>query len=367
VAKKKPVKKPKEPEVIEKYEISNAVEKPEGFVAELEKKGSIKDKLSEIDLTKELAQPKELPRVKEYKAVTAEDFKPKKTLKDEKSEKKKVVKEKDLLSFDEPKSETPEKKKKPKKEEKVVEKVVEKKPISKTKRKKLAHDEWITISYNPKVLPHDSTHLDIPLHVENTGNMNINSVEYNVSSTINLRLEGKNGNVPAGFLLPVGGSGNVTLQLSFKTFDRAQTLNGNVLYTVDKKGTPEKKTLPFKLKLPCSMFFVPKTITQETFSNLIKGKEVTFSAIKKVKLNEKIKDFNSCIKEVATHLNCSVIGSAQDRAFLYGLSVQNHHLAVVLLIKGDTEVTIEIRTPMDSITNDLISEIVHLFKPVVTK
>jgi len=64
-----------------------------------------------------------------------------------------------LLSFDEPspKKEEPKTKEQPKDS---------KKP--KVKRKKVAHDEFISVSFNPKVLPHDSTHIDIPLHLEKT-------------------------------------------------------------------------------------------------------------------------------------------------------------------------------------------------------
>jgi AP-3 complex subunit delta-1 len=365
--KKKP-KKPKEPEVIEKYEISSAVEKPEGYDETKVVKAAIKDKLSGVEFT--ITNDKELPKVKEYKNAALEKKVVEEPKKDEKVVKKKNTKNGDLLSFDEPKKDVvstvvekvePVKKetktRTPKKEEKVVEK-----KVTKTKRKKIAHDETMIVSQAPKVTPHDSTHLDIPIHLENTGTMNITSVEYNISSTVNLQLSGKSGNVPTGFQLYVGKSGDFIIPLTFKQVDKAYLLHGNILYTIDKKGTPEKKTLPFKIRLPVSTFFVPKTIAQETLSGLIKNGEIAVSAIKKIRVNEKVPDFPSVIKEITTHLNVTVIGTSQTQAFLYGASVQGHHLAVILLCKDGVEITLEIRSASDSITTDILNEVIHMFK-----
>jgi len=178
---------------------------------------------------------------------------------------------------------------------------------------------------------------------------------------MNLRFEGKQGNISAGFQLPPNDTGDITLNLGFKTFERAQTLGGTIFYSLDKKGS-EKKSLPFKLKFPCSMFFCTKQISQDQLSQFIKNKEIPYTVNKKSKYTEKVKDFTSAIKEISSQLNLAIIGTVQNTSsFLYGGSVQNHHLAVILQTKGETEITIEVRCSVDSIANEIMSEIVHLF------
>lgn len=106
------------------------------------------------------------------------------------------------------------------------------------KKKRLAKDENLKISYDPKTKPIDANHLDIAVELENTSNFTIKTIDYDVVNILNTQLirsgNQSSGPIRANFSLKAGEKNNVILKLVFKSIERPQKLNGQIDYTIEK-------------------------------------------------------------------------------------------------------------------------------------
>eukprot|EP01080_Neovahlkampfia_damariscottae_P011638 gene11638-4879_t len=372
---KKKKKKPKKGEKVEKekkkkvkqefveeiVEISQGYDKPEGYTSPTEDvKGFYDDQLASVDLTKPTDVV--LPTTKEYQKVTSEEI-----LKKERQTKKEHVKSKkessststeevvptqtqtlDLLSFDD----------EPKKETKKTTTYV------KEKRKKLCHDDVLKVSFS-KPVPTNSHQIDVQLHIENTGNVDVSSIEYNVQTPMNMKVirsDGKDsGNISTNLKLPKSHSGEITLNIGFKSIKKASSLSGALVYKTNKSNN-----LAFTLKMPVSLFFNQKNISTDKLSELIQNNKFTYTTSHSHKFPSK-QNLDNITQEVATTLGISVVGNANSTTFLYGYSVQKQHLAVILKMKSDKECAIEVKSSDDVIPKEILSEIGHVFKRLEKK
>lgn len=401
---------------------SKNISKTSGDVP-VDSKKARSDKLKEIDLSQPLTT-EELPKMKEYKKVSKEDIilKEKESAAEHKTksssssdgkkkkkhvaeiedppsvtgkssgvadEKKKVAdpkkKEVNLLSFDDDltaSSQHPQQQSSSDnisssgKKSSGTNKSVTK---EKQKRRKLCSDDNLKVTYNPKVHPLNANTIDIPIHVENlSSSANVSSLQYQITNTVNTKVLVPNNNnnnngksqvsgssidVDTGLQLSPKASGEFTLNIQFKSFEKAQQLTGSISYVLDQTSNQQMK---FTLKLPCSIFFLPqKTVTGEQVSAMMRNNELPFSYGNKYHYNadKQVGDFLATVKELQGLLNCGVVSQVKDfSAILYGQSVQNHRLAVFLKGKSDLEISVEVKCNDDSIANEIQSEISHLFK-----
>jgi len=368
--KKKRVKKEKkEPRIQEPVEILTVEEVPEGAKLDDDVKDdvdSLTKTLGSINLTDihetEIAS---LPTIKAYTQKTAEDIRrseielrkqkeaekkkkvEKKKKKGEKTEKKKKKQETgDLLQLDEF-LQSPE---------------VTEKPKSKNFKKRLCKDSNIKVTYNNKPIAKDEKTIQLQIGFENVGRNQIKSIQYDIENTSKVRFikpSNQSGPITAKFSLEAGEFNAETIKIGFKSISQPLKLKGTVTY-VTEKGS---KTLEFKMTLLCSMFFSPKEITSDALANLIKSNEIPFVSSTTCKFNEKIKDLNIASKEVSKLLHVSVIGNVPGVGqYMYAQSVQQHHMAVLLKIKSDTELLCEIRCTDEKMGSNLLAEVQKLFK-----
>ncbi|KAL9649456.1 hypothetical protein ABK040_000695 [Willaertia magna] len=239
-----------------------------------------------------------------------------------------------------------------------------KKTNSKSKGlKRICRDDNVRIGYHTKVQPSDSNNITIPLVLENLNNQqDITQITYHVDSTMNFKfikpLNQNVGPLRALFSLGPGDEDNIPLNFNFQSINRQQQVTGYIDYCIGN----DKKRLDFSLKVPSSMFFAPKRISQEDFMNLVKMKELPCVTSTNCLLNDKIDNVNVAAKEVARLLRLTVVESVGDTYQMYGCSCQNNHLAVLVKSKNEKTILVDLRTADDNLSTSLLQEVALLFK-----
>jgi len=241
-----------------------------------------------------------------------------------------------------------------------------KKPVKESSTKKrIAKDDTLRVLYSTKASHPDNMHIHVPIILENNSGSLATSLEYNIESTMNMRLIRPNlpptatNPVRLPFTLEAGTSNTFNIVLQFKSFARPQQLNGTITYEVD--GSQRK--LPFTLPLPSSMFLVNKKISIQEFGSLIRGNVMPFPSSTVCPTSEKFPDVKAVAKEICKLLHLSVVDSVDGQVYqMYGTSVQSHHFAIQVKVKTANEVLVELKSSEEQLGTSILGEIHRQFR-----
>ncbi|KAL0485648.1 AP-3 complex subunit delta-1 [Acrasis kona] len=235
-------------------------------------------------------------------------------------------------------------------------------------KKRIAKDDQLRIVYSTKPSLPDNMHIHIPFYFDNIGQGSISNLEYNLDSTMNVKFirpnmpPTSNSTVKLPFTIDAAQSQSTTIVLQYKSFARAQSLNGHVQYEDANKNVHK---LAFTLPLPSSMFMVSKKMSVPEFGTLNRSNAMPNPSSTLCKVSEKYPDVKAVAKEISKMLHLSVVDSVADQVYLmYGSSATTVpvHLAVQVKTKSDKEVLVEFKCSDDTLGNSLLSEVHKQFR-----
>ena len=162
------------------------------------------------------------------------------------------------------------------------------------------------------------------------------------------------GDVPSakisGTLAPKA-TANAKIVLEVPAPVRPTPLAGELAFQAN--GSPS--SLPLSLVVPASVFIQPLPITEEQFATILTSGAQLFHASASVR----VRDATQAITKLAELLHVKVIKSSEAVA-LYGRSLQNHHVCVLVKSKADS-MSVDIKATDGSLSASLINEVKHAF------
>lgn len=200
------------------------------------------------------------------------------------------------------------------------------------------------------------TTLAVAVNVANTTeSANISKVEFTVLDSMNMKLlkpEGADSLVTNLTLFP-GVSSVYPVQFSFQSFEIAQKLKGSVSYIkTNADGSSSSGNEDFAFDFPVSSFVVSVPCSGAEFAAICGGPTAHSAA--KFKASG---SFQDTIATIMGLLHVSLVDASPSAVSLYGRSVHNHHVALLVKDLGSGNMSIDCKCSDAGIGQSLVDEV----------
>lgn len=230
----------------------------------------------------------------------------------------------------------------------------------------LFQDENLTVAIPSNISPFDSNNITIPLHLQNIGGQDITSISYNVVDTMNTHLVRPtvaNAKAPimVPFVLPASQSNVLNVHLTFNSLTRHQLIPFVINYNTMRGAAKEVR---FELGLPCSVFLKPIGIGPAEFVSLAQSPQCCHLSSGRIQLatSQTPRTLQVTLNQIAALLRLRIVEVMDSSASLYGRSVQNHHVLVLVKVKTTNDLLIEIKSNDEVLSSSLLNEAHKYFK-----
>jgi len=135
-----------------------------------------------------------------------------------------------------------------------------------------------------------------------------------------------------------------------------QKLRGTVTYMVKSdEGTASDK-LDFTISLPCSAFICPVPCSQQQFASMLSsGGLCDTQTIKAPLVNTA--DFGAALSAIVTALHLTVLENIDESASLYGCSIANQHVCLLVKSVGGNMLAVNAKSSDSQLVSNLLDEI----------
>jgi AP-3 complex subunit delta-1 len=122
----------------------------------------------------------------------------------------------------------------------------------------------------------------------------------------------------------------------------------------DDAGSTSEK-IDFKVHLPVSAYFVPKQCSSTEYAELLSGGELTCKQSLTIPNLEM--DFSIVLARACFFGHLSLVERVDTTASLYGLSIQSHHICLLLKAMPNKSVSIDGKSSDSSLLSSLLEEV----------
>ncbi|XP_078041110.1 adaptor-related protein complex 3, delta 1 subunit-like garnet [Augochlora pura] len=224
----------------------------------------------------------------------------------------------------------------------------------------LAKDEVLTITYDLKQIPHESTKLIASILITNYSQKVVKDLVFNVPDTPSLKLIRNNKDKSGIFLpfeLPSQASEKTEITISIKDVTFAQKLSGALTYVFENE---EKifHTIDFTMQLNCSKFMVGHLSHRDILTELLKSDQLKHQVKTQVSISQ---SFSTILSSIRTRCNLTLVEQIDSTASLYGHSLKGHHVCLLLKYnKSSGNLVIEGKGDNNQLLSGIIEEILRV-------
>ncbi|XP_055327489.1 AP-3 complex subunit delta-1-like isoform X2 [Paramacrobiotus metropolitanus] len=150
---------------------------------------------------------------------------------------------------------------------------------------------------------------------------------------------------------------NVTLLFTLKADSATpQSLRGSISYLkVDATGTSVPEMKDFRFQLSCSSFMLPVQISNNEYALLLESGQLNTSSRNQVEVGKM--NFSEVISRICFRGQFYLVEQVANSATLHTMSILQQRVAVLIKM-GDERVTIEVKSPEQALTTQLLAETV---------
>jgi AP-3 complex subunit delta-1 len=158
------------------------------------------------------------------------------------------------------------------------------------------------------------------------------------------------------FQLPPGTANECQLTFYVKSFVVPQKLRGTVVYMAKGESGTASEKLDFSLHLPCSAFICPIPCANQHFSTLLSGGSLCDTQTVNVSVT-KVAGFSEVLAVITSSLHLSVVENIENTASLYGCSISNHHICLLVKEAGSGKLIVNAKGSDSQLISNLLDEI----------
>lgn len=227
--------------------------------------------------------------------------------------------------------------------------------------KPLAEDDNLKMTYEVRANPLYQGQVTVAVIFQNKTPDQIISLDFNVLDSLNTKLERPVGAsshdvVKVPFQLPPDMANECQFIFYVQSFLVPQKLRGTTTYMVKSESGTTGEKVDFRIHLPCSVFICPVPCAQDRFSSLLSGGSLCETQSAKVKLAN-VRDFADALTLVSGSLHMVVVEKIEDSASLYGCSIAQHHVCLLVKAQGGGVLSVNVKGSESQLVSNILDEI----------
>lgn len=225
----------------------------------------------------------------------------------------------------------------------------------------LAKNKVISMRYELRQIPHDSSKIIVSISITNTGQPLVKELVFDVPDTASLKLvrnpEDEFG-IKLPFQLPLQSSKETEFTVLVSDVTFAQRLRGTLTYMFESKEGTQQEKLDFTVPLSCSKFMVGHLSHKDILTELLKSGQLVSKIRREIMPSQ---DFDTVLNVICRKCNLTLVEQIDDTASLYGHSLKGHHVCLLLKYNRATEnLLIEGKGDNNSLLSGIGEEILRI-------
>ncbi|XP_076298651.1 adaptor-related protein complex 3, delta 1 subunit-like garnet [Lasioglossum baleicum] len=224
----------------------------------------------------------------------------------------------------------------------------------------LAKDEALTMMYDVKQIPHETTKLVASILITNNSPKVVKDLVFNVPDTSSLKVIRNNKDkfgIFVPFELPPQASEETEFTISIKDVTFAQNLSGTLTYVFESEANV-CHTIDFVMHLMCSKFMVGHLSHRDILTELLKSDQLKHQIKTQVSL---FQDFGMILSLIRSRCNLTLVEQIENTASLYGHSLKGHHVCLLLKYnKSSGNLVIEGKGDNNQLLSGITEEILRV-------
>ncbi|TGZ49560.1 AP-3 complex subunit delta-1 [Temnothorax longispinosus] len=225
----------------------------------------------------------------------------------------------------------------------------------------LAKNKVISMRYELRQIPHDSSKVIVTICVTNIGQPLVKELVFDVPDTSSLKLVRNPGDefgIKLPFQLPLQSSKETEFTVLVSDVTFAQKLRGTLTYMFESTEGTQQEKLDFTVPLSCSKFMVGDLSHKDILTELLKSGQLVSKIRREVTPS---KDFDTVLNIICRKCNLTLVEQIDDTASLYGHSLKGHHVCLLLKYNRVTEnLVIEGKGDNNSLLSGIGEEILRI-------
>ncbi|KAL6264489.1 hypothetical protein P5V15_004597 [Pogonomyrmex californicus] len=225
----------------------------------------------------------------------------------------------------------------------------------------LAKNKIISMTYELKQIPHDSSKVIVSICITNIGQSLVKELVFDVPDTSSLKLirnPGDEFGIKLPFQLPLQSSKETEFTILVSDVTFAQRLRGTLTYMFESKEGAQQEKLDFTVHLSCSKFMVGHLSHKDILTELLKSGQLISKIRKEIMPSQ---DFETVLSIICRKCNLTLVEQIDDTASLYGHSLKGHHVCLLLKYNRTTRnLVIEGKGDNNSLLSGIGEEILKI-------
>lgn len=225
----------------------------------------------------------------------------------------------------------------------------------------LAKNKVISMRYELRQIPHDSSKIIVSISITNTGQPLVKELVFDVPDTASLKLVRNPGDefgIKLPFQLPLQSSKETEFTVLVSDVTFAQRLRGTLTYMFESKEGTQQEKLDFTVPLSCSKFMVGHLSHKDILTELLKSGQLVSKIRREIMPSQ---DFDTVLNVICRKCNLTLVEQIDDTASLYGHSLKGHHVCLLLKYNRATEnLLIEGKGDNNSLLSGIGEEILRI-------
>ncbi|XP_011703037.1 PREDICTED: AP-3 complex subunit delta-1 [Wasmannia auropunctata] len=228
-------------------------------------------------------------------------------------------------------------------------------------QEELAKNKVISMRYELRQIPHDSSKIIVSISITNTGQPLVKELVFDVPDTASLKLVRNPGDefgIKLPFQLPLQSSKETEFTVLVSDVTFAQRLRGTLTYMFESKEGTQQEKLDFTVPLSCSKFMVGHLSHKDILTELLKSGQLVSKIRREIMPSQ---DFDTVLNVICRKCNLTLVEQIDDTASLYGHSLKGHHVCLLLKYNRATEnLLIEGKGDNNSLLSGIGEEILRI-------
>jgi len=229
----------------------------------------------------------------------------------------------------------------------------------------LCEDTNIKLMYEIRANPLHKKQVIGSIIFRNQTTHHIQKLEFNVIDSLSMKLERQAGTsshdpVLVPFILLPEMSNEGQFAFNVDSCVMSQHLRGTLTYIVKQSdGSSTSEKIDFKIQFPVSVYIIPNPISNNDFTSLLASGDLKEKQSLKVTLKND-STLQEILKEVCTKLRLAVIEHIDQGASLYGSTIQDHPVCLLVKKINESTLTVDAKSTDFQLLSALLKQIKEL-------
>jgi len=141
----------------------------------------------------------------------------------------------------------------------------------------------------------------------------------------------------------------------------AQHLRGTLTYILKQSDSSTSEKLDFKIQVPVGVYILPNPISSNEFTSLLASGDLKEKQALKATLSDG-RSLEDVLREICNRLRVIVIEHINQGASMYGTTIQDHPICLLVKKVNDTTVTVDGKSTDFQLLGAVLKEIKDLIE-----